>query len=140
MEKEMIALDPSLIAPCGINCALCLGYQREKSTCPGCRQGAKPGSSCQRCVIKNCEVVQKSASGFCFECDKFPCARMKALHKRYCAKYNTDVFKNLALIRAAGMDAFLRRQAESWTCPSCGGLLCMHRSACLQCGAPSPKK
>jgi rubrerythrin len=36
------------------------------------------------------------------------------------------------------MDAFLQNQAEKWACPVCGGLLCMHRSHCLVCGAPSP--
>jgi len=130
--------DPSLIAPCGINCALCLGYQREKNTCPGCRQGAMPNSSCRRCVIKNCETIQKNASGFCFECEKFPCARMKALQKRYRTKYNTDIFQNLAAIKTGGMDAFLGIQAERWACPACGSLLCMHRSQCTRCGASSP--
>ena len=26
-----------LIAPCGMNCAVCLGYLREKNKCPGCQ-------------------------------------------------------------------------------------------------------
>ena len=129
----------ALIAPCGINCALCTGYQRKKNACPGCRQGALPNTSCQKCVIKNCETVQKSASGFCFECETFPCARMKALQKRYRTKYKTDIFKNLDSIKTDGMDAFLQNQAEIWTCPACGALLCMHRSVCLHCGAPAPE-
>lgn len=27
----------SLIAPCGMNCSICMAYLREKNKCPGCR-------------------------------------------------------------------------------------------------------
>lgn len=30
--------EETLIAPCGMNCALCIGYQRPKNRCPGCNQ------------------------------------------------------------------------------------------------------
>ena len=32
-------LRPELIAPCGMDCGLCMGYLREKNTCGGCRAG-----------------------------------------------------------------------------------------------------
>ncbi|MDD5456566.1 MAG: hypothetical protein PHV30_05985 [Candidatus Margulisbacteria bacterium] len=31
-------MKPALIAPCGMNCAICLGYLREKNKCPGCSE------------------------------------------------------------------------------------------------------
>ena len=130
--------DPSLIAPCGMNCALCLGYQRKKNTCPGCRNGALGDSSfCRKCIIRNCETVKASASGFCFECGKYPCSRLKNLDKRYRTKYGMSMLENLNHIKTAGMGLFLKNQMEKWTCPTCGGLLCVHRPTCLTCGAPS---
>jgi len=29
-------INSSLIAPCGMNCGICLAYLREKKKCPGC--------------------------------------------------------------------------------------------------------
>jgi len=74
----------TLIAPCGINCAICLAYLRERDHCPGCRapdDGKKP--SCIRCGLKTCDSVQGTGRKYCFECESFPCARLKHLDKRY---------------------------------------------------------
>jgi hypothetical protein len=140
-DRGKIVMDSSLTAPCGMNCALCLGYQRKKNTCPGCRYGAKSDSSfCRKCVIRNCETVQTSASGFCFECEKYPCTRLKNLDKRYRTKYGMSMLENLNDINAAGMNAFIKNQIQRWTCPACGGLLCVHRNVCLKCGTPVPAK
>jgi hypothetical protein len=125
-------MDASLIAPCGINCALCYAYQRDKNHCGGCRSENIPFDSCRSCIIRNCEMRLQNGWSDCGPCEK-PCARLKQLDKRYRAKYNTNLFENLACIRDDGMDAFLKRQAAQWTCPDCGALLCMHREKCLSC-------
>ncbi len=43
----------SLITPCGMNCALCLGYLREKNRCNGCNNSNI--RYCVNCRIKNCD-------------------------------------------------------------------------------------
>ena len=50
----------SLIAPCGMNCGICMAYLREKNKCPGCR-GDDTNKPVTRvgCKIKNCEAIQK---------------------------------------------------------------------------------
>lgn len=46
----------NLIAPCGMNCNLCLANLREKNTCPGCRISKKEKSiSRDKCKIKKCQ-------------------------------------------------------------------------------------
>ena len=123
-----------LIAPCGMNCRLCMAYQRIKKHCPGCRgDDAVKSVSCLRCIIKNCSVVQSNQSGFCYECDKFPCLRLRQLDKRYRTKYRMSMLENLELIKANGLDQFLEQQDDRWKCPNCGGLLCVHRLPCPVC-------
>ncbi len=64
-----------LIAACGMNCGLCIGYLREKNPCGGCfkKDDLNKPNSCRSCVIVNCESLTKTESGFCYECNNFPC-------------------------------------------------------------------
>lgn len=127
------------IAPCGMNCALCIGHIREKNRCYGCR--SKDGyvtGSCSKCVIVHCDKLAKTRSGFCYECPIYPCYRMKQLDKRYRTRYGMSMFENLANIKEYGMEAFLAREEERWACPECGTTLSVHRKACLNCGWERP--
>lgn len=126
---------PEMIAPCGMNCSVCYGYLRTKNTCNGCRskEGFKP-AYCERCIIVNCEKLATTGSGFCYDCDTFPCKRLKALDKRYRTKYRMSMLENLGLIRDRGMDYFLRFESDRWTCKECGGVVCVHSGKCISCG------
>jgi len=128
-------LTPALIAPCGMNCGLCMGFLRAKNTCQGCRAGDEGmAKSCRSCIIRNCRTVHENASGFCFECEAFPCARLRRLDARYRGKYRMSMLENLARIKEAGIDAFIEAERDRWACPTCGGLQCVHRDACIYCG------
>lgn len=137
MEKQQIGeMRPDLVAPCGMDCRLCYAYQREKNHCDGCRNELDityKTKGRNSCAIKNCTVIQGSTSGFCFECDRFPCQRLKQLDKRYRTKYHMSMIENLQMIEQNGMDAFLRQQGQRWTCPTCGRFICVHKAACLYC-------
>lgn len=128
----------SLIAPCGMNCGICLGYLREKNKCPGCRgiDIDQPGY-CLRCRIKNCERLRKTKPGFCFQCEKFPCARLKQLDKRYRTRYGMSMLENLEDIRRLGIRKFLANEKTRWACPECGGTICVHKHRCYSCGKAS---
>lgn len=149
VTTEPFTLQPRHIAPCGMNCALCLAFQRPKDKCSGCREEDDHRPSCRRsCIIRNCPTVQSSISHLCYECEKMPCRRLKQLDARYRTKYGMSMIANLTEIRDKGMDVFLAHQVERYTCPTCQGLLCVHRSHCLSCeqraaqerrGRPSPK-
>jgi hypothetical protein len=123
-----------LIAPCGMNCGTCLAYLREKNRCPGCRiSSADKAVSVQRCIIIKCTYLEKTKSKFCYECEKFPCKRMKQLDKRYRTKYRTSFIENLLMIKENGISDFLDFESKRRTCPNCGSTLCVHRSFCLNC-------
>ena len=93
----------------------------------------KTSVSCLRCIIKNCPVIKTNESGFCYECEKFPCLRLKQLDKRYKTKYRMSMLENLSLIKENGIEYFLQREEKRWTCPICGEIVCVHRNICPNC-------
>lgn len=125
----------SLIAPCGMNCGICYAYLREKNKCPGCRffNTTKP-ISIARCKIKNCKYFKNSKIQFCFECDNFPCENLKHLDKRYRTKYRMSEISNLENIKKYGIRKFIKNEKKRWSCLKCGGIICVHKGCCYDCG------
>lgn len=133
MNIEEIPLE--LIAPCGMNCRLCMGYARDKKPCLGCwGDDASKAISCVKCRIKNCEGIAAGRIRFCYDCEKFPCARLKQLDKRYRTKYSMSMIDNLLFIQEHGLQRFIENEAERWACGTCGQIVCVHRPACPNCG------
>lgn len=132
-------MQEELIAPCGMNCRLCVAYQYKqmdlnkhgfhRTYCPGC---IPRGKNCLH-MADACDKLATGAVRFCFECDDFPCKRLKSLDKRYRTKYHMSMIENLESIRDNGLDAFLFEQGEKWNCPECGGVICCHNGLCLAC-------
>ncbi|MBN2275989.1 MAG: DUF3795 domain-containing protein [Bacteroidales bacterium] len=130
-----------LIAACGMNCRLCIGYLRERNPCSGCfnKDDKNKPKYCRSCIIVNCELLAKTESGFCYDCEKYPCARLKQLDKRYRTKYGMSMLENLEFIKQKGLEKFLQHEKDRWTCKVCGLGLCVHRSSCLNCGTEISK-
>jgi hypothetical protein len=124
-----------MIAACGMNCGLCIGHLRTKNPCGGCFKIDDPNkpNACRSCKIVNCPELKKSQTGFCFECDKYPCLRLKNLDKRYRTKYGMSMLENLASIKEIGLEEFIKSEEKRWACPNCGAGLCVHRDFCLEC-------
>jgi hypothetical protein len=133
-------MEEILVAPCGMNCALCSSYLSMKndlkktgimrSYCAGCRPRGK------NCAFmkKSCELLAKGLVKYCFECKEFPCQRLKGLDKRYSTKYHMSMIENLEFIRDNGMEKFLAKEVEKWQCPTCGSTICCHNGICYSCG------
>ena len=127
-------LKPDLIAPCGMNCALCLAFQRSKNTCCGCREdNPDKVKTRELCTIRNCETIRNNTSHFCYECTIMPCKRLKQLDTRYRNKYGMSMIDNLSEIKEDGIVSFIDHQKTKYTCNTCKGLICVHRSRCLNC-------
>ncbi|MFC1789726.1 DUF3795 domain-containing protein [Patescibacteria group bacterium] len=111
----------NLIAPCGMNCNLCVAYLREKNRCPGCKKaGEKFHTSC---TIKNCNKIKKIC--FCSnKCEKYPCRRLKILDKRYRTKYGMSMIENLMFIKKHGINKFLKQQGAEYVSEK--GIFCVH--------------
>ncbi len=133
-------MEDRLIAPCGMNCALCIAYLGKKYDIN--RQGFKR-TYCEGCLPRgenclhmgdSCELLRNGKVRFCYECDDYPCKRLKALDKRYSMKYHMSMIENLNDIKEHGAQSFLEKQAEKWSCPECGRAICCHNGLCLVCG------
>ena len=144
-KRSPEVITATMVAPCGMNCAICSGFlreTREKNVCPGCNgDDVHKPMVCATCRIKNCPELDGgerafNEQAFCFACAKYPCTRMKQLDKRYRTKYGMSMLENLANIRELGLDEFVARERVRWTCPGCGGLICVHRQECVYCGRP----
>ena len=132
--RPQVTFEKYLIAPCGMNCGTCIAYLRDKNKCPGCRiYSADKAISIQRCIIPKCVHLDKTGSKFCYECEKYPCKRIKQLDKRYRAKYKTSFIENLTMIKEKGIQEFLVFESKRRTCSNCGSILSVHRDYCLIC-------
>ena len=132
-------MEEELIAPCGMNCSLCIAYQFKQKDlnkqgfhrryCPGC---IPRGKNCTH-MADSCELLGKGLVRFCYECQDYPCERLKGLDKRYHTKYHMSMIENLNAIKEKGMQQFLDSQVEKWRCPTCGGTICCHNGLCFDC-------
>ena len=127
-------LSTNMLAPCGMNCAVCYAHLRKKKTCPGCRgQEDSQPNFCRRCTIRNCAV--SSENYFCFECLSFPCQAIKRIDKRYRRSYQVSFIENAARMKTVGAGQFMLEDIQKWTCTQCGGLISLHSRLCSRCGS-----
>jgi hypothetical protein len=96
-----------LIAPCGMNCGLCIAHLRDRNRCPGCRMDNGSKSVTRRnCKIKNCAVF-RGGTRFCFQCKEYPCPVLERLDRRYREKYGMSMIENLNNIKKNGIRKFI---------------------------------
>lgn len=100
--------DQNLIAPCGLYCGECLGFQDRR--CNGClsRKGLCLKYS-KICQIYDCCVNEKKFR-FCYECDSFPCKNFKFFVDEY--NWIFYVVKNLERIKETGTKNFLDEEVK----------------------------
>ena len=121
-----------LIAPCGMNCGVCISHLAmkhdlnkqgfKKRYCSGC---LPRGKNCT--FMKNsCDLLGKGLVRFCYECGDYPCGRLKDLDERYRIKYHMSMIENLSHVEQLGMESFLEKEEEKWCCPQCGDMICCH--------------
>lgn len=117
-----------LIAPCVMNCAICMAFLRKRNKCVGCNvEYHEKANHCLVCKIKNCSE-RPEGSRFCFEC-----TRLKQLDKRYRIKYSMSMIEYLNAIRDFGLDRFMEIENTRRVCPEWGNSICIHNRKCFKC-------
>lgn len=128
-----------LIAPCGMNYAICSQYLALKHNvksrgiripyCIGCRARGK------KCAFikKGCDLLSEGKTKDCFECSDFPCHKLKSIDERYRKHHRMSMIINLEYIKKKGMNHFLMKEQERWKCPECGGFISCHNGLFFSC-------
>jgi hypothetical protein len=133
MQKNFL---PQFIAPCGMNCGICVAFfgytltgKKRKQTCNTCR------SRKSKCAFikQQCNKLASKQIEYCFECAIFPCEHLKKLDERYRNNYRMSMIENLNYIKSNGVNQFLKREQDRWKCPNCGGTVCVHNRKCYSC-------
>ncbi|NTW33059.1 MAG: DUF3795 domain-containing protein [Bacteroidetes bacterium] len=114
-------MDKKLIAVCGMNCGLCFYHLKPEGKCPGCFAGRNVNGRCLKCAIKLCK---KRKGEYCFECDEFPCDRLKRMDKRYQERYGMSEIENLKTIKEKGIIALVAQERKKWINKE--GVFCVH--------------
>ena len=135
-DFNMRDMQEELIAPCGMNCRICISYfgftisgNKRKTKCIGC----KPRDKSCAFVKYSCKKLSKKEIEYCFECKDFPCKKLQKLDNSYREKYNMSMIDNLNFINEKGMKKFLQTQEEKYKCPKCQEIICVHNNKCYTC-------
>jgi len=138
MESKKL-ISPEMIAPCGLDCGLCMMAQAPEKPCPGCRgpEENKFFYCSQLCGIMKCAKRREQGYDFCDECPDYPCEDVMEKERRYTSDYplRESPLENLRLIREKGMEAFIAGERARWSCEKCGGPVSVHTGLCSACGA-----
>lgn len=126
-----------LIAPCGMNCAICSRYLAhlngvKRSQCMGCRSRDRECTY----LFGKCAGINHSLkrnAHFCYECAQYPCKQIKRMDKRYRANYLMSNLENLEQIKTIGIERFISAQYGKYRCSKCGGVISIHNEKCFKC-------
>ena len=133
----MSLINAEMIAPCGLNCALCKRALQRDTPCQGCRGPYEVKSRyCKEiCHIWTCDKLMQNQWRYCDACPEYPCEEIIEKETRYGSQYpvKESPMDNLKNIRKMGMESFLASEHEKWMCPKCGGIICVHTARCSDC-------
>ncbi len=129
--------EANLVAQCGINCGTCFAFfgytmagKRRMHSCMGCRAR----KSLCAFIKKGCKrIAEKKPVEFCFECSDFACENLVKMDIVYRKRFNMSLIENLNYIKEKGINAFLEEEKQKHTCPTCGGVICVHTKRCYNC-------
>ena len=138
---------PEVIAPCGINCAVCpylmahkdgnerlkeklaasIGIKPEQIACEGCNSELCL-FFCKECKLKKC--VQKKDIESCASCEEWPCKHVENYpFKPFLHRLRWDV----PYQKKHGKKAWIAKTIELNTCPKCKTLNHWRASRCKSC-------
>ena len=110
------AFTAEMIAPCGLDCSLCMRALVGETPCPGCNgPDENKADYCKtQCGIIPCRKRKENGYRFCDECPDFPCGDVMEKEERYTSQYPLyeSPLENLRTIREKGMEVFLEQERK----------------------------
>jgi len=106
-----------MIAPCGLDCNICLQALNEHNPCPGCNGSDenKPEFCVRYCGIILCQKRRENKYQYCDECPDYPCEDVMEKENRYTTQYphRESPLENLRMIRERVWMLFWQRKKSS---------------------------
>jgi len=133
------SIPEELIAPCGMNCAVCSNYlayvnNLKRSQCAGCRPSNKNCTYLfEKCSGMNHGLEGTATAKFCYECSQYPCKAINRMDSRYQKSYGMSVKANQEHIKNNGLSRFVKEEYRLRHCEKCGGLISVHNRKCFKC-------
>ena len=133
---------------CGLYCGACdalmatkagtvdqlaeeVGKEGTDLVCRGCKSDVN-AVYCTSCQIKEC--AEGKDVEFCFECDEYPCATLRAFQEDE-HDHHSVVLENLERIKKVGPSQWLEEQDQRWACSCCWSRHSWYDERCAECGA-----
>ena len=66
-------------------------------------------------------------------CGIFDVCVEKTRVKSYNKRYQASLMENSKFVRQHGLEAFMEKQQERYTCSKCGGIISIHDRECSEC-------
>ena len=116
--KKLNPISEELIAPCGMNCAICSRYlsyvnNLKRSQCIGCR----PRNMKCAYLFEKCTGINNTSKGntvFCFKCSQYPCKQINRIDVRYRNNYKMSMKDNLEYIEKMGIGKFIKHRFSQY--------------------------
>lgn len=147
-------INKDLLAPCGLYCGVCAVYIAHRDnnikfkerivnvykpftktiediTCKGCmaENHEEKFGFCQKCGIRDC--IKKLGYEGCYQCDKFPCWRIKRFPMPVGKKV---IMRAIPYWKEFGTEKWVDEEIKRYHCPKCGNALFRGAKKCNQCG------
>lgn len=91
------------VPACGVFCGGCPMYVKAKKPCPGAEINSKRCEGCKTFHL----CCQSRGITHCYQCNTFPCYKLKGFAKRW-LKYGQNFVENQQLLKEQGEESFLK--------------------------------
>lgn len=138
----------ALVAVCGLYCGACsvylatqedparlerlaakLGQSVEETRCLGCRAELR-SKHCRSCTLAACAAERGHV--VCGECADYPCESFSAFQAA--CPHRAEIPADMERILDEGMETWVARMPERYTCPACRTINAAYDLSCRGCG------
>jgi len=107
--------------------------------CDGCLSGGVLAAHCKTCQIRLC-AADKQKDSRCSDCQELPCYRITSLINMGAYLHRKEYLPNLSKIREMGVQEWVKKEKERWSCSQCGRPISWYDAKCPGCGEPRSKE
>jgi Protein of unknown function (DUF3795) len=102
---------------------------KDKIRCEGCRSSVL-SPHCRECGFTACAKTRGADN--CEQCGEFPCVKLREFQAQL--PHRAELFESAAYRKAHGVEKWLRKMTEDYSCADCGAINSPYYVSCKKCG------